>query len=63
MMDENRGLIAIQLMRNVRINPETGEPGLEGKPAGSPDLHAVSDAPTCAKVGKARWSLLPDLQR
>lgn len=32
-------------VRNVRINPETGEPSLEGKPGlDRADLHAISDA-------------------
>lgn len=32
-------------VRNVRINPETGEPRLEGKPGlDRSDLHAISDA-------------------
>ena len=40
-------------VRSVRINPETGEPGLEGKPGlDRADMHAISDAVDLRESGE-----------
>lgn len=46
-------------VRNVRINPETGEPSLEGKPGlDRSDLHAISDAVDLRESGEGEVTVI-----